>query len=134
MGLSENSSTFFASGIARCLSTLIANPFNVIKTRMLLFDKATEYPSLTVAIKKILKKEGPQGFLKGGVAVLLRDFPFGSIMYTIYTLINKTFEDKGRENKIKYWFSGIVAGCIATMLTQPFEIVRTILQANESSS
>jgi len=53
-----------------------------------------------VAIRKILKKEGPSGFLKGGVAVLLRDFPFGSIMWTSYTIINRFFEDLGYENKL----------------------------------
>ena len=131
-GFSEHTTNFLSSGFSRCLSTLVANPFNVVKTRMLLFDRMSEYPSLFVAIKKIYKKEGSLGFLKGGITVMLRDFPFGSIMYTTYTIINKTFEDGGKEHKILYFFSAILAGSIATICTQPFEIIRIHLQANES--
>jgi len=101
---------------------------------MLLFDRMAEYPSLAVAIKKIYKREGHRGFFKGGTAVILRDFPFGSIMYTLYSIINKTFENEGKENKTLYFFSGIVAASIATVLTQPFEIIRTHLAINESNN
>jgi len=131
--LSENKSNFLASGIARCCSTIIANPFNVIKTRMLLFDKMSEYPSLFVAIRKIYRKEGHRGFLKGGTAVLLRDFPFGGIMYMVYVIINKTFENEGKENKTLYFVSGITAASIATVMTHPFEIIRTHIAMNENN-
>lgn len=79
---------------------------------------------------KIYQKEGFQGFLKGGFTIMLRDFPFGGIMYSSYVIINK-FVNHLTENNIKYFFSAILAAMIASAATHPFEIIRTKIQANE---
>jgi hypothetical protein len=122
---SDTFSTFISSGTARCTSTIIANPFTVIKTRMLLYDKMSAYPTIGVAAKKIFLQEGGSGFLKGGLTVLMRDFPFGAIFFTSYTIMNKSLT-KLSDSKLVYLGSGIVAGVFATILTQPFEIVRIV--------
>jgi len=68
--------------------------------------------------------------LKGGLTVLMRDFPFGAIFFTTYTILSDRLIQKW-DNKLVYLGCGTAAGVMATVLTQPFEIVRIVFQANE---
>lgn len=73
-----------------------------------------------------------RGFYKGGITLVLRDFLFGGTMWTIYKSINEIAFQYG-DSSIIYLMSGVLAGSIASIITQPFEIVRTKLQACEKN-
>lgn len=119
---------FFSSATARTLSSVLSNPFTLMKTRagMVGSDK---YSNVWRNFKLIYKGEGLGGFFKGSMAMVARDFPFGGVFYLTYNASNK-FLLKYSENPFVYLTSGMVAGITATVMTQPLEIVKSKLYAN----
>ena len=122
-------SDFLSSGIARIASTIICNPLTVVRTRIELVG-FNEYNNLFDAIRKIQKQEGLKGFLKGSAACVLRDGPY----YTILNLTKKQLVPLNFSNSTNTMTAGMVAGIIATTMSQPFDVLRTRLQVDMPSS
>lgn len=119
---------FGVSASARVISSVLTNPFTLLKTRagMIGNDK---YSSVIGSFGLIYKNEGIRGFFKGTVAMVVRDFPFGGIFYVVYNASNSILEEYSK-SKAVFLTSGMIAGVVATVATQPLEIVKSKLQAN----
>ena len=110
---------FVFSSIARIISTIVTNPLNIIETRFELAD-FNEYKNIRGAVRDIYRKEGPKGFLSGGLASCLKEGSFAGFYYMAY----EELKDFGM-NKMS---AGMLAGMFGTAVTHPFELIRARLQ------
>lgn len=124
----KNFVDFISSASARTLSSVLTNPFTVMKTRAGMIGN-DQYSSVLRNFRLIYRAEGLGGFFKGSVAMIVRDFPFGGVFYLVYNTSNKILKNYS-DSSLVYFTSGMVAGVTATAMTQPLEIVKAQLMAN----
>ncbi|CAM1327277.1 SLC25A22 (predicted) [Pycnogonum litorale] len=86
-------SVFWTSFLAGCVAGSVAafsvNPFDVVKTRLQVLNKAkgeTAYSGVLDAFVKILKNEGPTAFFKGAGCRMIVIAPLFGIAQTVYYL------------------------------------------------
>lgn len=121
---------FLNSAIARSVTAAVTNPLTIIRTRSELLG-TSEYNNFLRSCKLIYQKEGMKSFYKGGLLLLLEEFPFGGIFNVTYEWINRKTGNKKKHSTAGFLFSATVAGIIATTLTHPFELCRTKLQSQK---
>jgi solute carrier family 25 protein 38 len=126
-------SDFWASSIARTTSSFLSNPFAVIRTRSQL-PGFSDYSSVWDGIKKIKAQEGIRGFFKGSVPCMLKDAPFAGLYFAFMNMAKIYLQPLHLSSPTNTMAAGMIAGMIATGITHPFEVVRTVIQADLSTN
>lgn len=121
---------FLNSAIARSVTAVITNPLTIIRTRSELIG-CNDYSNFLRSCKLIYQKEGMRSFYKGGLLLLLEEFPFGGIFNATYEGINRKMGNHSSNSNLGFILSGTIAGIVATTLTHPFELCRTKLQSQK---
>lgn len=115
--------------LARTLAGSTLLPFTVIKTR---FESGVyRYGSLTEALKVIYRTEGTRGLFSGLVPTLFRDAPFSGIYLMFYTQTKSAIPKDWKEGTYKAptdFGSGLIAGLLASFVTQPPDVIKTQMQ------
>ncbi|NXU55471.1 S2538 protein, partial [Turnix velox] len=118
---------------ARAVSGICLLPVTVVKTR---YESGRfGYRSVYGALKNIYQTEGPRGMFSGLTATLLRDAPFSGIYLMFYTQ-TKNFTPQGNvENRLNpvllpllNFGCGVFAGILASLATQPADVIKTHMQ------
>uniref|UniRef100_A0A2P2K0E5 Mitochondrial thiamine pyrophosphate carrier n=1 Tax=Rhizophora mucronata TaxID=61149 RepID=A0A2P2K0E5_RHIMU len=136
-----------AGAIAGGISRTVTSPLDVIKIRFQVQLEPTstwallhrnmhgpsKYTGMLQATKDIFREEGFAGFWRGNVPALLMVMPYTSIQFVVLQKL-KTFlagsskkEDHKKLSPYVSYVSGSLAGCVATLGSYPFDLVRTIL-------
>lgn len=121
----------FAAGFtARTVASVTLLPLTVVKTR---FEAGQNQHGGTLrTLAWIAREEGVHGLCRGLVPTVLRDAPFSGMYYVSYTRLKAFLRDEERLDAIpsqaKNFGAGIVAGALASLMTNPFDVVRTRLQ------
>ena len=116
--------------LARATATAFTSPISLIKTRMEAtgaFILAPNNNMFTVA-RGIVQKNGPQGLWRGAVPTIMSNAPFSGIYYCVYNEIKKFAAQEGRPQAAINFGAGITAAMIATLATQPTDVVRAWIQ------
>ena len=124
----ETSFDFINSAVARSLTAIVNNPLTIIRTRSELLG-SKDYNNFIGSCRLIYKEEGLKSFYKGGLLLLLEEFPFGGIFNATYEFLNRQLGYHENHSKLGYLFSGTVAGIVASSFTHPFELCRTKMQS-----
>lgn len=113
---------------ARTVAGSVMIPFTVIKTRF--ESQHYNYRSVGEALKSILKVEGYRGLTRGLVPTLARDVPFSGLYLMFYEHLKAVTprEVKELQPSAVHFLSGLVAGVLASLVTQPADVVKTELQ------
>lgn len=119
----------FLGVTARCISVATLLPVTVVKTR---FESGVyKYRTVTDALQKIYKVEGVRGLYSGLTATLIRDAPFSGVYLMFYTQMKKqcpTGWKEGQFSSLTYFSCGLLSGCMASLLTQPADVIKTHVQ------
>lgn len=144
---SASSLLLFSSGvISRSMAALIVQPLTVIKTRFEAGDRA--YGKGVVRnLVGILKRERLRGLFRGVIPTVLRDAPFSGIYLLIYTRLSRLVNPAGAEGRgvdssrraltgsvprpLLTFATGVVAGALGTVITNPADLVRTRMQLRD---
>ncbi|ESO85786.1 hypothetical protein LOTGIDRAFT_235746 [Lottia gigantea] len=121
-------------GTARCVAGVAVLPFTVVKTR---FESGLyAYRSMYQALVGIYTVEGLRGLYSGLAPTLLRDAPFSGLYLMFYTQIKKYIPEGQNMTPIIHFQCGLLAGMMASMVTQPADVIKTHmqLQPNKYSS
>lgn len=118
------------SGLAKVSITTLCQPISVIKVRM---ESPTcqIYSSLTNAITTIYYTEGTKGFYKGLAPAVIKDVPYSTLGYAFYEKYVELFSAltySDRRNPVVTFCAGVSAGFTATIITQPFDVIKTRIQ------
>lgn len=118
-----------ASARAFAASTFL--PITVVKTR---FESGHfNYRGVPQALRSIWYTEGSKGLFSGLWATLARDVPFSALYLTFYTQ-SKQIASSALQREhlapIHNLTCGVMAGVLASLITQPADVVKTRMQIN----
>ncbi|XP_067416959.1 mitochondrial glycine transporter isoform X3 [Emydura macquarii macquarii] len=142
--LSDHSPTALESVFLGISSRTVAGvcmlPVTVVKTR---YESGKYgYESVYGALRNIYRTEGARGLFRGLTATLLRDAPFSGIYLMFYTQTKKVMPQGKAEsgcnntedqfdpalNPLVNFSCGIFAGILASLATQPADVIKTHMQ------
>jgi solute carrier family 25, member 38 len=131
----SNQTHFFSSSLARILSGFFTNPFAVVRTRFEVIG-FNQYRNTLDGMKKIYMQEGFKGYFQGALITALRDGPFAGVYFVVYknakraleTINEKAIQEKKMNLSLISFTSGIISGIVATIITNPFDVLRARLQ------
>ncbi|KAH9120697.1 hypothetical protein LEN26_011016 [Aphanomyces euteiches] len=130
---------FFAGSLARCIAATVVSPLELIRVRMQAAPNAGSFAS-------VLQRSVNDGFFslwRGLVPTLARDVPFSAIYWGSFEILKSrltaeaslsTRENPGQTQLAIAFVSGATAGSIATVITQPFDVIKTKQQIETFSS
>lgn len=118
---------------ARTVAGSIMIPFTVIKTRF--ESQQYNYRSVLAALRAILAAEGVRGLTLGLVPTLARDVPFSGLYLMFYEHLKNITprEMKEQQPSAVHFMSGMTAGVLASLVTQPADVIKTQLQLNNTT-
>lgn len=116
---------------ARASTVVLMQPLTLIKTR---YESGKfKYRSISGAVVDIARQEKVSGLYRGLSATLIRDAPFSGIYLAFYLQIkSRTFSHS--ESVLSTSMSGLAAGCIASVITHPADVIKTRVQVSRAGS
>jgi len=90
------------------------------------------YPSFSNALVSLVRA-GPSELFRGFAASTLRDAPYAGIFVLFYEKIKHELnrlapQSSGVNLAVAHSFSAAAAGAVATMVTHPFDVIKTKIQ------
>uniref|UniRef100_A0A8C7YH15 Solute carrier family 25 member 38 n=1 Tax=Oryzias sinensis TaxID=183150 RepID=A0A8C7YH15_9TELE len=118
-------------GGARTVAGVLMLPVTVIKTR---FECGRySYASVSGALRSVCQTEGPAALYSGLMPTLLRDVPFSAIYVMFYSQTKAALPTEVSASPsapLANFSCGILAGVLASLITQPADVVKTHVQVN----
>ncbi|KAM6972297.1 mitochondrial glycine transporter B-like [Aplochiton taeniatus] len=118
-------------GGARAVAGVSMLPVTVIKTR---FESGRyNYVSVVGALRSMWQTEGPRALFSGLTATLLRDAPFSGIYVMFYSQAKSSLPQEVSASPyapLVNFGCGVVAGVLASLVTQPADVVKTHIQVS----
>jgi len=115
---------------ARTFAGSVMIPFTVVKTRI--ESGAFQYRSVFTALESILRSEGLRGLTRGLGPTLARDVPFSSLYLAFYDLLKEKMVRQTKmastSPEVAHMAAGLGAGLLASLVTQPADMVKTQMQ------
>ncbi|XP_051173552.1 mitochondrial thiamine pyrophosphate carrier [Leptopilina boulardi] len=139
--LAEPSSAAFAGAVSGCITRLLFQPLDVVKTRFQLqvepikHHSVSKYRSLPQAFALIVKEEGVSALWKGHVPAQLLSIVYGMSQFYSYNLITQhlnRYQIVHEWRNTLHFAEGAIAGAVSTTLTFPFDTIRTRLIAQST--
>ncbi|KAL3157456.1 hypothetical protein ABBQ32_011922 [Trebouxia sp. C0010 RCD-2024] len=120
---------FMSGGISRGIAAAVTCPVTVVKTRMEYVSASSiKYKGTVHALRTIAASEGASGLMRGFWPTVLSNAPFSAIYYMLYTDLRQRFHKEGRSSTGVNFASGAAAAVVATLATQPADVIRTRMQ------
>lgn len=132
-----------AGGVAGSVTRAIAQPLDVLKIRLQLqlepIRKGSKYSSLLQTVSSIVKEEGIATLWSGHVPAQLLSVSFGAVQFSAYESLTQSCQETDLQfySNNKHWLNfsnGAVAASLATIISYPFDTVRTRLIAEQKTS
>lgn len=113
---------------ARAAVGFVMMPVTILKVRY--ESDLYAYKSLQGAVKSIYAQHGTRGFFYGFGATAIRDAPYAGIYVTVYESLKRRISvGTGKLETLTASFgAGLGAGFTATLVTNPFDVMRTRMQ------
>jgi len=111
---------------ARTFAGSVMIPFTVIKTRV--ESGAFQYRSVAVALHSIITTEGVRGLTRGLGPTLARDVPFSALYLAFYDLLKAQTASSSLSPDAGHMLAGLGSGLLASLVTQPADVVKTRMQ------
>jgi len=117
-----------SGGLARLGAVSIVSPLEMIRTKMQ--SQKMPWSDVHKCLKDLVKTQGVRGLWNGYTATLMRDVPFSALYWPLYEQCKDTFNlyTSNRDSFLVHFGSGIIAGSVASTVTLPFDVIKTIKQ------
>ncbi|KAL0993064.1 hypothetical protein UPYG_G00102760 [Umbra pygmaea] len=116
---------------ARTVAGFCMLPVTVIKTR---YESGRyNYMSVAGALRTVCQTEGPRALFSGLPATLLRDAPFSGLYVMFYSQAKRALPQEmitSTYTSLANFSCGILAGALASLFTQPADVVKTHIQVS----
>ncbi|XP_014251535.1 mitochondrial glutamate carrier 1-like isoform X1 [Cimex lectularius] len=131
-----------AGGMAGFCQIVITTPMELLKIQMQdagrvaalakAEGKIIPKTSATSLAMDLLREKGIVGLYKGTAATMLRDVSFSIVYFPMFARLNSLGPRKKNSDEAVFWWSflsGCASGSIAALFVNPFDVVKTRLQA-----
>ena len=129
-----------AGGLARLVAVSLVSPLELVRTKMQ--SQKMPWSQVTRCIRDLVASQGVRGLWNGYTATLLRDVPFSALYWPLYETTRDSLRRWAaiRERRSLYtlsvqennflinFVSGALAGSVASTITLPFDVIKTIKQ------
>ncbi|XP_029914949.1 mitochondrial glycine transporter A [Myripristis murdjan] len=116
---------------ARTVAGVFMLPVTVIKTR---FESGRyNYGSVAGALRCVCQTEGPKALFSGLMPTLIRDAPFSGIYVMFYSQTKASLPKEISTSAyapVANFSCGVLAGVLASLITQPADVVKTHVQVS----
>ena len=125
---------FTAGCIAGGIGSIVGNPFDVVKTRLMAMEGKTEIPFIKI-FQSIYSSEGLGGFYKGLNANVMRACILNGTKMACYEQIKQQFVNNGfdKSSILTQFLSAFSSGFFMAITVTPFDMIRTQLM-NQSTN
>ncbi|KAH8371408.1 hypothetical protein KR093_007203 [Drosophila rubida] len=131
-------------GVSGAITRFVSQPFDVLKIRFQLQveplkakSNESKYGGMLQAFKTIYREEGIRGVWKGHLAGQVMSISYALVQFWSYEQLRNAAAKKKffhEHNHFSYFVCGGTAGCIGTIVAQPFDVVRTRVVAADPDS
>ncbi|EDW02409.1 mitochondrial thiamine pyrophosphate carrier [Drosophila grimshawi] len=132
-----NFSYFMCGGMAGCIGTLAAHPFDVVRTRVVAADPGSDAGKLSAlsGVKNVFQREGLRGVSSGLMLTLLQIYPLVGANFVFYKffnhmegkLIGQYHHDPHPQHLIPgalLFFNAAVSGVLAKIIVYPLDLIK----------
>ncbi|KAH8120424.1 mitochondrial carrier [Phellopilus nigrolimitatus] len=127
------SNALFAGTMARGLISSLASPLELVRTNLQSTPLSPGNPhtlrSVLTSVRGIARTHGVHSLWRGLGPTLWRDVPFSGIYWANYEQLKGVLRKHGREGASAAFASGAVSGTLASLITAPFDTIKTRRQA-----
>lgn len=133
-----------SGALARSISATLVTPLELIRTRLQASSTSHKLSTTFSNLRVEVMNSGPRVLFRGLVPTLYRDVPFSAIYFTGYESMKLVLSGAGfgerrddslrRQDFAVAFVSGATSGFVAAIFTQPFDVIKTRLQAFEHQS
>jgi len=124
-----------AGGLARLLAVTIVSPLELVRTKMQ--SQKMPWSDVSKCLSLLVRSQGVRGLWNGYTATLLRDVPFSALYWPLYEQTKHLLTSYSsspsvllpfNNNFLITFLSGAVAGSVASTVTLPFDVIKTLKQ------
>lgn len=121
---------------ARFLSVLLTSPIELARTRS---QVSLGEINLSSVFRKVVSQEGYISLWRGLLPSLVRDLPFSAVYWELCEYMRDKARNQRHQlpqaiNFIVPFGIGMSAGMIATIISQPLDVIKTLIQSTSSSN
>jgi solute carrier family 25 iron transporter 28/37 len=116
-----------SGAIATIVHDGVMTPFDVVKQRMQI-SNTSFYRGIWDCCVATFKAEGLKAFYISYPTTILMSIPFQSIHFASYEALKKSLNPSGSYDPKTHIISGGLAGAFASIMTQPMDVIKTLLQ------
>ncbi|XP_068155136.1 mitoferrin [Drosophila tropicalis] len=128
---SLNHLNYVISGsLATLIHDAISNPTDVIKQRMQMYN--SPYTSVLTCMRDVYQKEGIRAFYRSYSTQLVMNIPYQTIHFTTYEFFQNKLNLERKYNPPVHMIAGGAAGACAAAITTPLDVVKTLLNTQET--
>ena len=124
---------FLAGTMTGALGAVASNPFDLVKTRLQVPARVSEYSGMRQAMVSIYEKEGARTFYRGVGASVARDMLGSSVNLTVQSLVSEWFVSNHvltPGSPVLGALSGIGSAAAAVAVMQPIDTSRAYVYLN----
>ena len=126
--------TALAGGLAGLISRFVIAPLDVIKIRLQLQTRpGSTYRGAIHAGKTIITQEGITALWKGNIPAELLYVSYSMVQFVAYRETHVLLEKAEFPSSYRSFVAGACAGTYATLVTYPFDLLRTRFAAQGTS-
>lgn len=113
-------------------------PIDVVKIRMQLQTDPARYSGIVSTMTNIYRREGIVAFWKGNIPAEAMYLVYGASQFTFYSMLNTRLSRLEKLHGVRVpaplhsLAIGALAGCLATCVSYPFDLLRTRLISNDT--
>lgn len=127
----HNQINYVISAVAATLiHDAISNPADVIKQRMQMYN--SQFKSVLQCTKSIYQTEGIRAFYRSYSTQLIMNLPYQALHFTTYEFFQNMLNQERRYNPMVHMVAGGAAGAISSAFTTPLDVVKTLLNTQET--
>lgn len=137
-----------AGALSGLVTRFCISPLDVIKIRLQLLNENSKPFTIFNNIKAIVKNESVFAFWKGNIPAELLYLSYSSIQFTTFNILNNSIphytnaqnaqsgsdgepSSTNKRENLRVFFIGSVSGFNATLLSYPFDVLRTKMISNK---
>uniref|UniRef100_A0A1B0CCH1 Mitoferrin n=2 Tax=Lutzomyia longipalpis TaxID=7200 RepID=A0A1B0CCH1_LUTLO len=117
--------------VATLIHDAISNPTEVIKQRLQMYN--SPYNSVIQCMKTVYRTEGMKAFYRSYFTQLVMNLPYQAIHFSTYEFFQNKLNKDHHYNPPVHMFAGGAAGAAAAAFTTPLDVVKTLLNTQETS-
>ena len=127
-------SDFLCGGLAGVCSSVICQPFDVLRTRLVAQGEPKQYKGILHAIQLMSKESGIRTFYKGMVPTLAMIFPNMGLHFAFYESFKQAWDTTvtrmqfSEHPKLKQLSCGALAGLCSKVILLPLDVAKKRLQ------